>query len=182
MTSARHKILSRTEAARACARARGRGERVVFTNGCFDLLHVGHVQYLSEAAALGDALFVGVNSDQSVRRLKGPSRPVIGEQDRAALLGALACVRQVVVFEEDTPHALIEAIRPDVLVKGGTYTREEVVGHEIVESYGGIVCVTNLVGGVSTTNILAGMARGETVRSVEAQQVVAPSVSLRRAS
>lgn len=177
-----HKVVSGRQAALLAAEHRRRGERVVFTNGCFDLLHVGHVQYLSEAAALGDALFVGVNSDQSVRRLKGQSRPVIGEQDRAALLGALACVRQVVLFDEDTPHALIEAIRPDVLVKGGTYTREEVVGHEIVESYGGTVCVTNLVGGVSTTNILAGMARGETVRSVEPPQVAAPSVSLRRAS
>ena len=116
---------------------RRRGRTVVFTNGCFDLLHVGHVSYLSEAAKLGNTLIVGVNSDASVRRLKGSSRPVIAESDRAAMLAALACVGYVVVFDEDTPHRLLEAIRPDVLVKGGTYTPSEVVGHEIVEAYGG---------------------------------------------
>ena len=98
-----HKVVSLRQAALLAAEHRRRGERVVFTNGCFDLLHVGHVQYLSEAAALGDVLVVGVNSDESVRRLKGPSRPVIGEQDARPCSGALACVRQVVVFDEDTP-------------------------------------------------------------------------------
>ena len=155
------KIVTLDEAARLAADHRRRGERVVFTNGCFDLLHVGHVTYLAEAAALGNCLFVGVNSDESVRRLKGAGRPVIGESDRAALLAALACVNNVVVFDEDTPHDLLEAIRPDVLVKGGTYTTESVVGHEVVEAYGGTVCVTGVVDGISTTNILASLARGE---------------------
>jgi D-beta-D-heptose 7-phosphate kinase/D-beta-D-heptose 1-phosphate adenosyltransferase len=155
------KIVTREQAARLAAEHRRCGEKVVFTNGCFDLLHVGHVSYLAEASSLGNVLIVGVNSDASVRRLKGPSRPVIGETDRAAMLAAMACVRYVVVFDEDTPNQLLELIRPDVLVKGGTYTREQVVGHEIVESYGGTVCVTSVVDGISTTNILASLARSE---------------------
>jgi D-beta-D-heptose 7-phosphate kinase/D-beta-D-heptose 1-phosphate adenosyltransferase len=134
---------------------RGRQEKVVFTNGCFDLLHVGHVTYLQQARALGDVLVVGVNSDSSVSRLKGPTRPVIKQQDRAALLAALACVDQVIVFDEDTPHEILHRLRPDVLVKGGTYTRDQVVGHEVVEAYGGQVCVTDMVDGISTTKILS---------------------------
>jgi len=133
-------------------------QRIVFTNGCFDLLHVGHVGYLQEAAALGDCLIVGVNSDASVRKLKGPTRPIIGETERAQMLAALACVDYVVVFGDDTPHALLHSLRPDVLVKGGTYTPEQVVGHEVVEAYGGQVCVTGMVEGISTTNILASLA------------------------
>ncbi len=159
------KIVTHDEAARLAADHRRNGQRVVFTNGCFDLLHVGHVTYLSEAAALGNCLFVAVNSDASVRRLKGAGRPVIGEGDRAALLAALASVDYVVVFDDDTPHELLEAIRPDVLVKGGTYTTDRVVGHEVVEAYGGTVCVTRVVDGISTTHILASLARGETAGS-----------------
>ncbi len=161
------KIVTREQAGLLAEEHRRRGEKIVFTNGCFDLLHIGHVTYLSEAAGLGDVLVVGVNSDQSVRKLKGPSRPVISESDRAAMLAALACVQYVVVFDDDTPCNLLHAIRPDVLVKGGTYTTDEVVGHEIVEAYGGQVCVTGVVDGISTTNILASLARGETARSLE---------------
>jgi D-beta-D-heptose 7-phosphate kinase/D-beta-D-heptose 1-phosphate adenosyltransferase len=145
-------------AASLAEKARRQGKKVVFTNGCFDLLHVGHVTYLAEAAALGDVLIVGVNSDASVRRLKGAERPVIGERDRAALLAALAAVACVVVFDEETPHALLAAIRPDVLVKGGTYTPEQVVGHELVTAYGGEVRVTGVVDGISTTHILETIA------------------------
>lgn len=148
------KLLARDELAHEVAVRRARGERIVFTNGCFDLLHVGHVTYLEQAAALGDVLIVGVNSDASVRRLKGPERPVIDEVDRAALLAALACVDYVIVFDEDTPHALLHLLRPDVLVKGATYSRDQVVGHEVVEGYGGLVEVVGLVDGVSTTRIL----------------------------
>jgi D-beta-D-heptose 7-phosphate kinase / D-beta-D-heptose 1-phosphate adenosyltransferase len=137
---------------------RRQGQTVVFTNGCFDLLHVGHVTNLAEAASLGDVLVVGVNSDASVRRLKGPSRPVIKETDRAALLAALSCVGHVVIFGDDTPEELLRAIRPDVLVKGGTYTTGQVIGHEIVEAYGGKVCVTGVVDGVSTTRILESLS------------------------
>ena len=134
----------------ALAEDRAAGRRVVFTNGCFDLLHVGHVTYLQEAAGYGDRLVVAVNSDTCVKRLKGANRPVITEHDRAAMLAALACVDYVVVFEEDTPQPLLTTLRPDVLVKGGTYTLDEVVGHEIVEAYGGQVVVTGVVAGVST--------------------------------
>jgi D-beta-D-heptose 7-phosphate kinase/D-beta-D-heptose 1-phosphate adenosyltransferase len=156
------KIVTLEHAAALAAEHRRRGNKVVFTNGCFDLLHVGHVAYLSEAARMGDVLIVGVNSDASVRKLKGPGRPAIAEADRAAMLAALACVQHVVIFANDTPHALLDAIRPDVLVKGGTYAADAIVGHEIVEAYGGAVCVTGVVDGISTTNILASLARGET--------------------
>jgi D-beta-D-heptose 7-phosphate kinase/D-beta-D-heptose 1-phosphate adenosyltransferase len=160
------KIVTLEHAATLAAEYRRRGEKVVFTNGCFDLLHVGHVAYLCEAARLGDVLVVGVNSDASVRKLKGAGRPAITEADRAAMLAALACVQHVVIFDDDTPHALLHAIRPDVLVKGGTYAPSEIVGHEIVEGYGGTVCVTSVVEGISTTNILASLARGETTGAV----------------
>lgn len=174
---AARKIVSHRQIAIAADEHRRRGEKVVFTNGCFDLLHAGHVRYLSEAAALGDVLVVGLNSDESVRKLKGPSRPVIGEKDRASLLAALACVQYVVVFDDDTPHGLLQAIRPDVLVKGGTYTPEEVVGREIVQAYGGEVRVAGLVEGISTTNILASMARGQTIHSAT-DSGAAPSASV----
>jgi D-beta-D-heptose 7-phosphate kinase/D-beta-D-heptose 1-phosphate adenosyltransferase len=152
------KILTLEQAREMAEQYRRQGQTIVFTNGCFDLLHVGHVTNLAEAARLGDVLFVGVNSDTSVSRLKGPTRPVIKEGDRAALLGALACVSHVVVFGDDTPHELLRAIRPDVLVKGGTYTTDQVVGHEIVEAYGGKVCVTGVVDGVSTSRILESLS------------------------
>ena len=141
-----------TDLARAYRRD---GKRLVFTNGCFDLLHVGHARYLQEAARLGDVLVVAVNGDQSVRRQKGSHRPVINQQDRAALLSALGCVDHVLIFDAHTPHELLRRIRPDVLVKGGTYTTGQVVGREIVESQGGRVCVTGQTDGVSTSKILA---------------------------
>jgi D-beta-D-heptose 7-phosphate kinase/D-beta-D-heptose 1-phosphate adenosyltransferase len=130
------------------------GKRVVFTNGCFDLLHAGHVKYLQKARSLGDLLILGLNSDASVRRLKGPSRPLIDEEERAHLLAALDCVDYVVMFDEDTPLRLIETLKPDILVKGGDYTREGVVGHEVVESYGGRVELVEFVDGKSTTGII----------------------------
>ena len=148
------KIMTVDAAARAAAAHRLRGQRVVFTNGCFDLLHVGHATYLAQAKAMGDVLVVGVNADAGVRRLKGPTRPVISEADRAAMLAAMAAVDYVVVFDEDTPHRLLHAIQPDVLVKGGTYQPHEVVGHEVVTGYGGEIRVAGVVDGISTTNIL----------------------------
>jgi D-beta-D-heptose 7-phosphate kinase/D-beta-D-heptose 1-phosphate adenosyltransferase len=141
---------------------RGAGCSLVFTNGCFDLLHSGHVNCLEEAARLGDVLIVALNSDACVRRLKGPGRPVIREQERAALVAALECVDHVVLFDELTPHELLRLLRPDVLVKGGTYTAEEVVGREVVEGYGGTVCVTSWRPGISTTRLLTAL-RGGTV-------------------
>lgn len=133
--------------------ARHRGKSIVFTNGCFDLLHPGHVQMLQEAARQGDVLIVAVNSDASVRRLKGPERPVLGEADRAAMLAALACVDHVLIFDDDTPHRLLQAIQPDVLVKGGT--TGQIVGREIVEAYGGAVVRLDALPGVSTTTLIS---------------------------
>jgi D-beta-D-heptose 7-phosphate kinase / D-beta-D-heptose 1-phosphate adenosyltransferase len=153
------KICGLDELEHISAEHRSAGRKVVFTNGCFDLLHVGHVSYLAEARALGDMLVVGLNSDASVRRIKGPARPVIGERDRATLLAALAAVDYVVIFDEATPHNLLHRLRPDVLVKGGTYAPDEVVGHEVVTAYGGQVCVVGLVDGVSTTKIVESLKR-----------------------
>ena len=133
----------------------GAGQAIVFTNGCFDLLHVGHVTYLQEAAQLGDVLVVGVNSDRSVRELKGPQRPIVPQAERTALVAALECVDHVVIFDEPTPLGLLRCLRPGVLVKGGTYAVAEVVGREVVEAYGGRVCVTGEVNGRSTTRLLA---------------------------
>jgi len=153
LTSARHKILSRDAAARTCARARGLGERVVFTNGCFDLLHVGHVRSLEQARGLGDRLVVGINSDASVRRIKGPARPIVPARQRAEVLAALACVDWVVVFGEPTPLRLIRALRPDVLAKGGDWKLDAIVGRDDVLSWGGSVRRLREVPGVRTTTI-----------------------------
>ncbi len=131
-----------------------RGKKVVFTNGCFDLLHAGHVRYLQKARKFGDLLVLGLNSDSSVRRLKGEKRPLIGESERAHILAALDCIDYVVIFEEDTPMRLLEALRPTVLVKGGDYTPDTVVGRDLVESYGGRVELVEFVDGKSTTNII----------------------------
>lgn len=130
------------------------GRRVVFTNGCFDLLHVGHVKYLQKAKSFGDLLILGLNSDASVRRLKGEKRPLIGEEERAHILAALDCIDYVVIFDEDTPLRLIETLKPAVLVKGGDYTPEGVVGKDAVESWGGRVELVEFVDGRSTTNIV----------------------------
>jgi D-beta-D-heptose 7-phosphate kinase/D-beta-D-heptose 1-phosphate adenosyltransferase len=134
-----------------CRRA---GQRIVFTNGCFDVLHAGHVQYLQEARAQGDVLVVALNSDSSVRHLKGPNRPVNAIEARAVVIAGLQAVDYVTVFDAATPREIIARIRPDVLVKGADYRREDVVGHDIVESYGGRVHLANLREGLSTTNIL----------------------------
>lgn len=131
------------------------GKTVVFTNGCFDVLHAGHVTYLTAARQLGDVLVVGLNSDESVRRLKGPQRPINVLEDRIVVLEALRCVDAVVVFEEDTPLALITELLPDVLVKGGDYTREAIVGADVVETNGGRTETIPLLPGRSTTAILA---------------------------
>ena len=136
------------------AMEKSRGKRIVFTNGCFDLLHVGHVKYLQKARNLGDILVLGLNSDASVRRLKGPKRPLIDQDERAHLLAALDCIDYVTVFEEDTPLELITALKPHILAKGGDYSLDGVVGKEIVESYGGRVELVTFVDGKSTTNII----------------------------
>src|SRR5918997_2888638 len=150
----REKILSPEGAAEMRARLRAEGRRLVFTNGCFDLLHVGHVRYLAAARALGDALLVAVNSDASVRVLKGEGRPVMNEAERTEMLAALAAVDFVTVFEEESPRRLISELLPDVLVKGGDYAPEEIHGREEVERAGGRVLSLPFVEGVSTTGIV----------------------------
>ncbi|MCP3921834.1 MAG: bifunctional D-glycero-beta-D-manno-heptose-7-phosphate kinase/D-glycero-beta-D-manno-heptose 1-phosphate adenylyltransferase HldE [Desulfobacterales bacterium] len=137
------------------------GQKVVFTNGCFDLLHPGHVDLLHKSRALGDRLIIGLNSDDSVRRLKGSERPILSEQDRGSILSALGCVDLVVVFGEDTPLNLIENLQPDILIKGADYKMNEVVGREIVESYGGKVALVPLLKGHSTTGIAEKVKSGK---------------------
>lgn len=149
------RILRRAEAVQRFGRPRT--QRVVFTNGCFDILHRGHVEYLFAARELGDALVVGVNTDASVRRLKGEGRPVNREHDRAFVLAGLGCVDAVTLFDEDTPAELIAALVPDVLVKGGDYTADTVVGRDTVEAAGGRVVIIPLVPGHSTTHTLERM-------------------------
>lgn len=153
------KLVSVDDMVLLAAEYRKKSKRIVFTNGCFDLLHLGHVTYLQEAAVLADVLVVAVNSDASVRRLKGSARPIIPVQDRATLLSALECIDHVLIFEEDTPRSLIEVIRPDVLVKGGTTS--DVVGRDIVEAYGGKVRITAKIHDLSTTQLIASMRTNE---------------------
>jgi rfaE bifunctional protein nucleotidyltransferase chain/domain len=152
MTHCAQKIIP-FEEARLIRSARP-GKRIVFTNGCFDILHPGHVDYLARARDLGDLLVVGLNSDASVRRIKGKTRPVNQERDRALVLGALACVDHVIIFEEDTPYQLIQAVMPDILVKGGDWPVETIVGRDIVEAGGGQVLSIPLLPGYSTTRII----------------------------
>lgn len=149
------KVLSREELLSALADERATGKRIVFTNGCFDLMHVGHTRYLQAAKALGDVLVVGVNSDASVRTLdKGPDRPIVPQAQRAEVLGALDCVDFVTIFDESNPLQLIAAVQPDVLVKGGDWGIDLIVGREIVEARGGVVKTVPLVPGLSTTSLL----------------------------
>lgn len=131
-----------------------RGRKVIFTNGCFDLLHVGHVRYLTQAKLLGDLLVIGVNSDSSVRRLKGPERPVMCEAERMEMLLALKPVDYVFLFDEETPIELIRKIKPDILVKGGDWPVEKIVGADFVQTYGGQVISLPYIEGSSTTNII----------------------------
>jgi rfaE bifunctional protein nucleotidyltransferase chain/domain len=149
-----NRILDRTGLVRSCAAWRASGRSVVFTNGCFDILHRGHLDYLSRAASFGNMLVVGVNSDASVRRLKGPLRPVNNEADRLYALASLLVVDAVCLFDEDTPAALIEAVRPDVLAKGGDYTIDTIVGAREVQARGGRVEVIPFVPGYSTTGLI----------------------------
>jgi rfaE bifunctional protein nucleotidyltransferase chain/domain len=149
------RVIPRRSVRTLCARLRREGKRIVFTNGCFDLLHAGHAQYLRRAAALGDVLLVGVNSDASVRRLKGEGRPVQRAADRAYLLASLSGVSYVTIFPEDTPARLIREVLPHVLVKGGDWKGKEIVGSDIVLAHGGAVRTIRFLPGRSTTSILA---------------------------
>jgi D-beta-D-heptose 7-phosphate kinase/D-beta-D-heptose 1-phosphate adenosyltransferase len=155
------RILAATEAAQECSALRAAGRTVVFTNGCFDILHKGHIHVLERAASFGDFLVVGLNTDESVRRLKGPSRPVQVLADRAAVLASLRMVDMVVPFSEDTPARLIAAILPDVLVKGGDYTPGSVVGADTVIASGGRVEIVELLPGYSTSSLVERLVQAD---------------------
>ena len=148
------KLCSRQAIGRIARRLRRAGQRIVFTNGCFDILHAGHVAYLDRARRLGDVLVVGLNSDRSTRKLKGRGRPVNSEQDRASVLSALSSVDHVVIFEDETPRQLITAVRPHVLVKGADWSRSEIAGAREVAGWGGRIRRIPLLKGRSTTKIL----------------------------
>ena len=149
-----NRVLSRIEAQELIGNLKKQGKKVVFTNGCFDILHVGHMRYLEEAKEFGDYLFVGVNSDDSVKRLKGPTRPINNENDRAELLAGLKSVDYTVIFSEDTPVELIGELKPSIHVKGGDYKKEDLPETKVVENYGGEVFIVSLVEGKSTSNVV----------------------------
>ena len=152
-------VISRNELAAWADACRETGQRIVFTNGCFDLIHRGHVEYMAEAAAAGDILIVAVNSDASVSRLKGPSRPLICEQDRLSVLGHLRAVGALTIFDEPTPLETIQLVRPDVLVKGDEYAEEDIVGAEFVRSLGGDIVRVAMREGRSTSSIIESIKR-----------------------
>ncbi|GLI56064.1 glycerol-3-phosphate cytidylyltransferase [Propionigenium maris DSM 9537] len=149
-----NRILGREEAATLIESLKAQGKKVVFTNGCFDILHVGHLRYLEQAREQGDFLVVGVNSDASVKRLKGPTRPINSELDRAEMLAGLKAVDYTVIFTEDTPVEIIEELKPSIHVKGGDYKKEDLPETEVVERNGGEVRILMLVDGKSTTNVV----------------------------
>ena len=155
------RFYSREDLVRARAEWRQRGLKVVFTNGCFDLLHQGHIRYLERARTLGDLLVVAINCDESVRRLKGPGRPVVPAAQRAEVLAALEAVDAVLVFDELDPERVIRALRPDVLVKGGDWTVDRIVGAEFVQSRGGAVRSLPYVAGTSTTELIRRIAAAQ---------------------
>ncbi|HEY9139162.1 MAG TPA: D-glycero-beta-D-manno-heptose 1-phosphate adenylyltransferase, partial [Terriglobus sp.] len=152
------KVLDHERAAARVREWRESGESIVFTNGCFDLIHIGHVTLLEDCRRFGSKLVVAMNTDRSVSELKGPTRPIVGQNERTRVMAALGCVDLVVLFDEETPLELIRTLKPDVLVKGGDYTVETVVGHEDVIAYGGRVEIVPTVEGFSTTNIVKKMA------------------------
>jgi len=159
VTERMKKILTWGELKKETDRLRGKGKKIAFTNGCFDILHVGHVQYLREARKTGDLLILGLNSDASVRAIKGEKRPLVPQGERAEVVASLMSVDYVTVFDETTPLKLIEYLRPDILVKGGNWKEEAVVGRDAVRSWGGKVVIVPMTEGASTTNIMEKIRR-----------------------
>ena len=154
MKDYRQKIKTLEDAKKEVDRLKKEGKKIVFTNGCFDILHIGHARYLYMARELGDFLIVAVNSDRSVKSIKGPERPITNENERAEMLAALGCVDMTIIFDEDTPYEVIKKLVPDVLVKGGDWKEEDIVGSDIVKEAGGEVKSITFVKGSSTTNII----------------------------
>ena len=161
----KEKIRKREELRRIVENLKAKGKRIVFTNGCFDLLHIGHIRYLEEAKSLGDILVVGLNSDRSVRSLKGPNRPVLPEGERAEILSGLESVNYITIFDEPTPLELISTLQPHILVKGGDWTKEATVGKEVVERSGGEVVILPFVEGSSTSNLIEAILKRYEKRS-----------------
>ncbi len=154
MKDHRVKIKSIDDAKKEIDHLKKEGKRIVFTNGCFDILHIGHARYLYEAKALGDFLIVAVNSDRSVKALKGPERPIVPEYERAEMIAALGCVDMAIIFDEETPYEVIKRLVPNVLVKGGDWKENDIVGADIVKAAGGEVKSIVFIEGSSTTNII----------------------------
>jgi rfaE bifunctional protein nucleotidyltransferase chain/domain len=150
----KNKIISRLQIDDLIPNLKKKGQKIVFTNGCFDLLHVGHVRYLQKARTLGDCLIIGLNSDHSIGQIKDPARPLISEDQRAEVLAALSCVDYIVLFDEADPFKLIEEIKPDVLVKGADWSLDKIIGADLVSSYGGEVRRVELVPSISTSEII----------------------------
>jgi D-beta-D-heptose 7-phosphate kinase/D-beta-D-heptose 1-phosphate adenosyltransferase len=150
----KEKIKTKEDLHRIVEDLKKKGKRIVFTNGCFDLLHLGHIRYLEKAKSLGDILVVGVNSDRSVQSLKGPERPILPEEERAEILSGLECVDYITLFDELTPLELISSLEPHILVKGGDWAKETTVGREVVERSGGEVVILPFVEGSSTSNLI----------------------------
>jgi D-beta-D-heptose 7-phosphate kinase/D-beta-D-heptose 1-phosphate adenosyltransferase len=156
------KVIARADLPQWLAQCRAKGHRIVFTNGCFDLMHIGHTRYLKAARQMGDVLVVGVNSDASVRALnKGKTRPIVPEQQRAEVLAALACVDLVVLFNEPDPARLIAEVQPDVLVKGGDWAIDQIIGRDVIEARGGKVRTIPLIPNVSTSSLIAKIRSGK---------------------
>jgi len=153
-TLIKSKIVSGIDLKRLLSFYRFKNQKVVFTNGCFDLIHLGHVKYLTQAADLGDVLIIGLNSDSSVKKIKGLNRPALDQESRALTLAAFCFVNNIVLFDEETPYKLIKQIRPDILVKGGDYNPEEIVGYDIVKDNGGEVKIIDFIKGYSTSCII----------------------------
>jgi len=153
------KILSINEAASTFKRLKKEGKKIVFTNGCFDIIHRGHVEYLQKAKEFGDILVIGLNSDDSVKRLKGPHRPIMPQEDRAFILSHIVGVDFVCIFAEDTPQKIIETLVPDILIKGSEYKIEDIVGREVVTNAGGKVLTVTMVEGKSTRNLIEKIAQ-----------------------
>jgi D-beta-D-heptose 7-phosphate kinase/D-beta-D-heptose 1-phosphate adenosyltransferase len=160
------RVVTQTRLEKVLAELRQKRNKIVFTNGCFDLLHVGHVKYLAKAKRMGDVLVVGLNSDSSVKRLKGKGRPILAQKDRGEILAALEPVDYVTIFKEDTPNKLIRLVRPDILVKGADYKADNIVGAEFVRSYGGEVKTIPLVKNKSTNLLIASILRRYSKRAV----------------
>ena len=150
----REKIKDQKDLQKIVKDLKSNGKRIVFTNGCFDILHLGHVRYLEKAKSLGDVLVVGVNSDSSVRKLKGSKRPILPEKERTEILSGLGCVDYITIFNEADPLKLINSLKPNLLVKGGDWTREQIVGREVVERSGGELVIIPFVKGASTSNVI----------------------------